>query len=92
VCGAAPFRPRRSAETSLDRLVARYLHAACIGVTRDRFFVDRIATHSLAFTGEDRALGRRSALRGLDLTRPPDEPREKRGLAGLTGKACPCGR
>ena len=36
----------------------------CICVTHDRFFMDRIATHILAFTGEDRALGEGVAIEG----------------------------
>ena len=36
----------------------------CVCVTHDRFFLDRIATHILAFTGEDRALGEGVALEG----------------------------
>jgi ATP-binding cassette ChvD family protein len=35
-----------------------------ICVTHDRFFMDRIATHILAFTGEDRALGEGVAIEG----------------------------
>src|SRR4030095_7266091 len=42
----------------------------CICVTHDRFFMDRIATHILAFTGEDRALGEGVAIEGSgDATR-----------------------
>ncbi len=36
----------------------------CICVTHDRFFLDRIATHILAFTGEGRALGAGVAMEG----------------------------